>query len=390
MIKNAFLPRTTLVMMLLIGLLASCKTKETPQKEKEFFVIESEGTQLKVETVTDSITIPFGMDFLPDGRLLVTDRAVGNMVIVNTETGAKELLQGVPPVIGQGDGGLLDILVHPDYKNNGWIYFSYSEGDTTSNTMVVDRAKLDGLKLVARERLFTALPYYKKPLHHGSRLVLTDGYLYIAMGEKTDLQDSAQTLNNHLGKVLRIYEDGRVPEDNPYVGKPNTKAEVWSYGLRNPNGLTLNPFTGELWEHEHGPMGGDEINIIKPGLNYGWPVVTYGLNYDSTKVGEGITTKEGMEQPLYYYKPSIAPSGMQFYTSDVIPVWKGNLFIGSMVLRHLNRLVIENNKVIKEERLLTDKNMRVRSVKQGPDGYLYLGVDGGKILRIMPGQTDKQ
>lgn len=388
MIKNALLPRTTLVMMLLIGLLASCKTKETPQKE--FFVIESEGTQLKVETVTDSITIPFGMDFLPDGRLLVSDRAVGKMMIVNTETGAKELLQGVPPVIGQGDGGLLDILVHPDYKNNGWIYFSYSEGDTTSNTMVVDRAKLDGLKLVARERLFTALPYYKKPLHHGSRLVLTDGYLYIAMGEKTDLQDSAQTLNNHLGKVLRIYEDGRVPDDNPYVGKPNTKAEVWSYGLRNPNGLTLNPFTGELWEHEHGPMGGDEINIIKPGLNYGWPVITYGLNYDSTKVGEGITTKEGMEQPLYYYKPSIAPSGMQFYTSDVIPVWKGNLFIGSMVLRHLNRLVIENNKVIKEERLLTDKNMRVRSVKQGPDGYLYLGVDGGKILRVMPGQSDKQ
>lgn len=388
MIKKAFLPRTTLVMMLLIGLLASCKTKEIPQKE--FFVIESEGTQLKVETVTDSITIPFGMDFLPDGRLLVSDRAVGNMVIVNTETGAKELLQGVPPVIGQGDGGLLDILVHPDYKNNGWIYFSYSEGDTTSNTMVVDRARLDGLKLVARERLFTALPYYKKPLHHGSRLVLTDGYLYIAMGEKTDLQDSAQTLNNHLGKVLRIYEDGRVPEDNPYVGKPNTKPEVWSYGLRNPNGLTLNPFTGDLWEHEHGPMGGDEINIIKPGLNYGWPVITYGLNYDSTKVGAGITTKEGMEQPLYFYKPSIAPSGMQFYTSDVIPVWNGNLFIGSMVLRHLNRLVIENNKVLKEERLLTDKNMRVRSVKQGPDGYLYLGVDGGKILRIMPGQTDKK
>lgn len=389
MIKKAFpLLRTTLFMILLIGLLASCKTNET--RQKEFFVIESEGTQLKVETVTDSITIPFGMDFLPDGRLLVSDRAIGNIVIVNTETGAKELLQGVPRVIGQGDGGLLDILVHPDYKNNGWIYFSYSEGDTTSNTMVVDRAKLDGLKLVARERLFTALPYYKKPLHHGSRLVLTDGYLYIAMGEKTDLQDSAQTLNNHLGKVLRIYEDGRVPEDNPYVGKPNTKPEVWSYGHRNPNGLTLNPFTGELWEHEHGPMGGDEINIIKPRVNYGWPVITYGLNYDSTKVGEGITMKEGMEQPLYYYKPSIAPSGMQFYTSDVIPVWKGNLFIGSMVLRHLNRLVIENNKVIKEERLLTDKNMRVRTVKQGPDGYLYLGVDGGKILRVMPGQTDKQ
>jgi glucose/arabinose dehydrogenase len=214
--------------------------------------------------------------------------------------------------------------------------------------------------------------------------VLKDGYLYIGMGEKTDLKDSAQTVNNHLGKVLRIYEDGKIPQDNPFVHTPNAKPEVWSYGHRNPNGLTINPNTGELWEHEHGPMGGDEINIIKPGLNYGWPVITYGLNYDSTKVGEGISEKEGMEQPIYYYKPSIAPSGMQFYTSDVIPAWKGNLFIGAMALKHLNRLVIENNKVIKEERLLTDKGWRVRSVKQGPDGYLYIGVDGGKILRIMP------
>jgi len=371
--------RKSIAIITLIGFITSCTTRE-----KEFFVIESEGAKLKVETVTDSITIPFGMDFLPDGRLLVTDRVVGNMVVVNTETGEKQLLQGVPPVVGAGDCGMLDVLVHPDYTTNGWIYFSYSEGDTTSNTMVVDRAKLDGLKLVQRERLFTALPYFKKPLHHGSRLVLQDGYLFIGMGEKTDLKDSAQTLSNHLGKIIRIREDGQVPDDNPYVNTPNAKPEIWSYGHRNPNGLTINPATGELWEHEHGPKGGDEINIIKPTLNYGWPVVTYGVNYDDTPVGDGLTEKEGMEQPFYYYKPSIAPSGMQFYTSDVIPAWKGNLFIGAMVLKHLNRLVIENNKVVKEERLLTDKNWRVRSVKQGPDGYLYLGVDGGKILRIMP------
>jgi aldose sugar dehydrogenase len=371
--------RKTIAIITLTGLITSCTTRE-----KEFFIIESEGAKLKVETVTDSITIPFGMDFLPDGRLLVTDRVVGNMVVVNTETGAKELVQGVPAVLGQGDCGLLDVLVHPDYQTNGWIYFSYTEGDTISNTMVVDRAKLDGLKLVQRERLFTALPYYRRPLHHGTRLVLKDGYLFFGMGEKTDLKDSAQTLSNHLGKIIRIHEDGRVPDDNPFVNTPNAKPEIWSYGHRNPNGLTINPSTGELWEHEHGPKGGDEINIIKPTLNYGWPVVTYGVNYDDTPVGEGLTEKEGMEQPFYYYKPSIAPSGMQFYTSDVIPAWKGNLFIGAMVLKHLNRLVIENNKVVKEERLLTDKNWRVRSVKQGPDGYLYLGVDGGKILRIMP------
>ncbi len=375
--------RKTIAIITLTGLITSCTTRE-----KEFFIIESEGAKLKVETVTDSITIPFGMDFLPDGRLLVTDRVVGNMVVVNTETGAKELVQGVPAVLGQGDCGLLDVLVHPDYQTNGWIYFSYTEGDTTSNTMVVDRAKLDGLKLVQRERLFTALPYYRRPLHHGTRLVLKDGYLFFGMGEKTDLKDSAQTLSNHLGKIIRIHEDGRVPDDNPFVNTPNAKPEIWSYGHRNPNGLTINPSTGELWEHEHGPKGGDEINIIKPTLNYGWPVVTYGVNYDDTPVGEGLTEKEGMEQPFYYYKPSIAPSGMQFYTSDVIPAWKGNLFIGAMVLKHLNRLVIENNKVVKEERLLTDKNWRVRSVKQGPDGYLYLGVDGGKILRIMPIQLN--
>jgi glucose/arabinose dehydrogenase len=243
---------------------------------------------------------------------------------------------------------------------------------------------LDGLKLTQRERLFTALPYYNKPLHHGTRLVVKDGYLFFGMGEKTDLKDSAQTLSNHLGKVLRIFEDGRIPPDNPYVTTPGARPEVWSYGHRNPNGLTFNPYTGDLWEHEHGPKGGDEINIIKPRLNYGWPVISYGVNYDDTPVNEGRAEMEGMEPPIYFYKPSIAPSGMQFYTSDVIPEWKGNLFIGAMVLTHLNRLVIENNKVVKEERLLADKKWRVRSVKQGPDGYLYLGVDGGRILRIMP------
>lgn len=373
--------KITFLHLALTGIIASCTQ---PEKPKEFFLIESEGVKLKVETVADSIAIPFGMDFLPDGRLLVTDRPVGKMWLVNTETGEKTAVQDVPPVVGQGDGGLLDVLVHPDYEKNGWIYFAYSEGDTAANTLVVERTKLENMKLTQRERLFTALPYYNKTLHHGTRLVLDNGYLFIGMGEKTDMKDSAQTLSNHLGKVLRIFEDGRIPEDNPFVKTPNAKPEVWSYGHRNPNGLTHNPYTGELWEHEHGPKGGDEINIIKPGLNYGWPVITYGVNYDDTPVGEGISEKEGMEQPFYFYKPSIAPSGMQFYTSDVIPAWKGNLFIGGMVLKHLNRLVIENGKVIKEDRLLNDKGWRIRNVKQGPDGFLYIGIDGGKILRIRP------
>jgi len=375
------LVRSTSLFFVTFLLIVACKQVEKP---KESFLIESEGMKLYVETIADSFAIPFGMDFLPDGRLLVTDRPVGKMFLVNIETGEKTELQGVPPVVGLGDCGLLDVLVHPDYEKNGWIYFAFTEGDTTSNTMVVERAKLEGINLTQRERLFTALPYYKKPLHHGTRLVLDKGYLFFGMGEKTDYQDSAQTLSNHLGKMIRIYEDGRVPENNPFVNDPKAKPEIWSYGHRNPNGLNINPYTGELWEHEHGPKGGDEINIIKPGLNYGWPVITYGTNYDGTPVGEGITEKEGMEQPMYYYKPSIAPSGMQFYTSDVIPSWKGNLFIGAMVLKHLNRLVIVDNKIVREDRLLTDKGWRVRNVKQGPDGYLYFGVDGGKILRIRP------
>ena len=243
---------------------------------------------------------------------------------------------------------------------------------------------LDGARIVDRERIFSALPYYKEPNHFGCRLLLNDGYLFITMGERYYLRDSAQTLGNHLGKVLRVFEDGSIPPDNPFVNAKGALPEIWSYGHRNPQGLAINPVTGELWEHEHGPKGGDEINIIRPAVNYGWPVICYGIDYDDKPIGDGITEKEGMEQPLYYYVPSIAPSGMEFYTAETIPQWKGNLFIGAMALKHLNRLVIEGNKVIKEERLLVEKKWRVRCVRQGPEGFLYLGIDNGGIVRIKP------
>jgi glucose/arabinose dehydrogenase len=204
------------------------------------------------------------------------------------------------------------------------------------------------------------------------------------MGERYFLRDSAQTLSNHLGKILRVFEDGSIPPDNPFVNVRGDLPEIWSYGHRNAQGLAINPTTGELWEHEHGPKGGDEINVIKPTLNYGWPVICYGIDYDDKPIGDGITGKEGMEQPLYYYVPSIAPSGMEFYSSETIPQWKGNLFIGAMALKHLNRLVIDDNKVIKEERLLVEKEWRVRCVRQGPEGYLYLGIDTRGIVRIKP------
>jgi aldose sugar dehydrogenase len=359
-------------------LLSSCKHRET-------FLLESEGHVLDVEVVSDSISVPFGMAFLPDGNLLVTDRPTARMILVNVDDGTQTPIDGLPPIFASADGGILDVIVHTDFENNHTIYYSYSviREDSTS-TMAVDRAQLDGVRIVGRERIFLALPYYKEPNHFGCRLLLNDGYLFITMGERFYLRDSAQTLGNHLGKVLRVFEDGSIPPDNPFVNAKGALPEIWSYGHRNPQGLTVNPATGELWEHEHGPKGGDEINVVRPALNYGWPVICYGVDYDDKPIGDGITEKEGMEQPLYYYVPSIAPSGMEFYTAETIPQWKGNLFMGAMALKHLNRLVIDGNKVIKEERLLVEKKWRVRCVRQGPEGFLYLGIDVGGIVRIKP------
>ncbi len=371
--------------IIILSVIFSCKIKEP-----EFFSAASEKYSLKIEVVADStkITMPFAMDFLPNGKMLVTNRKNGKIFQLNVQSHQLIEIRNLPPTLKLGDAGMQDIIVHPDYNKNGWIYFSYVEMLKDSlSTLIVERAKLsDNISLTDRQRLFVALPYFKEPNHYGGRLMLKNGYLYITMGERYDLKDSAQLLGNHLGKVMRIFEDGRVPADNPFIHIEGAKQEIWSYGHRNPQGLALHPESGELWEHEHGPRGGDEINIIRRGLNYGWPVICHGIDYDGKPIGKGIRVKEGMEQPLYYYVPSIAPSGMEFYSGDKFPKWKNSLFIGSMSLRHLNRLEIENNKVVHEERiLLKELNRRVRCVKQGPDGYLYIGVDGGMILRLMPG-----
>jgi aldose sugar dehydrogenase len=366
-----------------VFMVSSCATKD----KKTVYSSVSEDYKLKVETVTDStkITMPFAMAFLPDGDLLVTNRPDGKIMLLDVKNGKAKEIQDVPKTLENGSAGMHDVVVHPNYKENGWIYFSYVEmRSDSSSTLVVDRAKLNIDRLVERERLFTVLPYHNEINHYGGRLVLKDGYLFITMGERYYLRDSAQILSNHLGKVLRIYEDGRVPDDNPFVKRNDAKPEIWSYGHRNSQGLTLHPVTRELWEHEHGPKGGDEVNIINPGLNYGWPVICHGIDYDGNPIGKGITEKEGMEQPLYFYVPSIAPSGMLFYTGDKFPKWKNNLFIGAMGLQHLNRLVIDNNKVVHEERLLKELKRRVRCMAQGPDGFIYIGVDGGMILRLKP------
>lgn len=344
---------------------------------------ESEQARFRVEVIATGIRVPWGIAFLPDGRALVTDRPVGRLELMDATTGRLTAVDGMPEVHGQVDGGILDVVLHPDYARNGWIYISYAVHLDSGNTTVVDRARLRGTTLVDRQRLFTARPVVDNSNHFGCRLVLADGYLFISLGER-DTRDLAQDLGSHNGKIIRIHDDGRVPRDNPFVGRAGALAEIWSYGHRNPQGLARNPRTGELWEHEHGPKGGDEINIIRRGRNYGWPVITYGEEYTGGPVGAGLTQKEGLEQPVFYYRPSIAPSGMTFYTGDAFPGWRGSVFIGGMAIKHLNRLVVDGARVMHEERLLADRGWRVRSVAQGPDGFLYVGIDGGMIVRIRP------
>lgn len=347
-------------------------------------VVESEEANFRIEVIAEGLEIPWGIDFLPDGRALITERTNGRMSILDVETGALTPIENMPEThFENGSAGLLDVIVHPDFSDNNLIYFSYGVRAHDRTTAVVSRARLVGNRLLDLELIFSAWPRFKYVAHLGLRLALQDGYLFISVGDRY-VRDLAQVLNTHNGKIIRLYEDGRVPDDNPFVGREGALPEIWSYGHRNPQGITIHPDSGELWESEHGPQGGDEVNIIRPGLNYGWPIITYGEEYGGGPVGDGLTEKSGMEQPLYYYVPSIAPSGLDFYTGDAFPGWRNNLFTGAMALTHLNRLVIENGKVVHEERLLDDKGWRVRFVKSGPDGFLYIGIDDGMILRLRP------
>jgi glucose/arabinose dehydrogenase len=250
--------------------------------------------------------------------------------------------------------------------------------------MVVERARLTQDGLEDRERIFAALPWFHNSIVYGCRLAFQGDYLFVTMGDRWDLRHLSQSPGSHLGKVLRLNHDGSAPRDNPFVDIPGALPEVWSIGNRNPQGLTVHPRSGRLWEHEHGPLGGDEVNIIEAGRNYGWPVITYGKEYSGELVGEGLTEKEGMEQPVHKYVPSIAPSDMLFYSGNAFPEWQDNLFIGAMALKHINRLVIDDSKVIHEERLLVKQAPRVRFVEQGPDDYIYFGTDEGEILRLVP------
>jgi glucose/arabinose dehydrogenase len=337
--------------------------------------------RFQVEVVATGLRAPAGLSFLPDGRLLVADRPVGRLSAFDPAKRTLTPIDGVPPVHGKVDGGLMDVLVHPDYVRNGWIYLVLSIEVLGGNTTVVDRVHLVGNNLRDRQRLFTARPVKPNSNEFGSRLVLDHGYLYVTLGQR-NLPENAQDLGSDLGKIIRLREDGTVPKDNPFVRRKGALPEIWTYGNRNPVGLAIDPVTAALWEHEHGPLGGDEINIIRRGRNYGWPVITYGLDYSGKLVGAGITHHPGMEQPVFYFNPDIAPSGMVFYTGTDFPRWRNNIFIGSLVIRYLSRIVVEGDHVIHEERLLLDRGWRIRAVQQAPDGSLYIGADGGFLARI--------
>ncbi|WP_084362408.1 PQQ-dependent sugar dehydrogenase [Caldimonas taiwanensis] len=331
---------------------------------------------LKPVSVARGLQHPWGLAFLPDGRLLVTERP-GRLRIVWPDGTLSPPVAGVPPVDARGQGGLLDVALDPDFATTGLVYLSYSEPGPGGNGTAVARGRLEGHALTNVQVIFRQQPKIDSAAHFGSRLVFgRDGRLFITLGDRFGQRDQAQNLANHIGKVVRIERDGRVPADNPFVGRDNARPEIWSYGHRNVQGAALHPVTGELWTHEHGPQGGDELNLTLAGRNYGWPVVTHGREYGTGfKIGEG-TSKAGMEDPLRVWEPrSVAPSGMVFYTGDRYPQWKGHLFIGTLREQALIRLELDGTRVVREERLLTQLRERIRDVRQGPDGWLYILTD---------------
>ncbi len=349
--------------------------------------IDSEQASFRIEPIADGLNHPWGLAFLPDGGYLITERPGQLRMITPDGRLLPTPVAGLPPVRQHGQGGLLDVALHPDFANNRLIYLSYAEPGNGGFGTSVARGTLREGRLDEVEVIFRMQPKTDARRHFGSRLVFDrDGYLFVTLGDRGD-RPRAQALDDHIGTIIRLHDDGRVPEDNPFVGQAGALPEIYSYGHRNVQGATLHPQTGELWTHEHGPQGGDEINLPRAGVNHGWPVITYGVNYfTGTSIGEG-TAKPGMAQPLYQWTPSIAPSGMTIYDGVVFPEWRGDLFLGSLKFRQLVRLELNDARIIGEERLLTDRLGRIRDVRLGPDGLLYLLTDAsdGRLVRLIPG-----
>ncbi len=372
-------PYSQLILGLLFMLLSATGIAQTHTTQEH---------RIRVSTLTEGLSHPWSLAFLPDGRMLVTERP-GRLRIIGKDFKLEpQPVGGVPAVAAVGQGGLLDVVLHPKFADNNLVYLSYSAGDRNGIGTEVARGVLKGNQLENVQVIFRMAPKLRTGYHFGSRLVFDrEGYLFITLGDRGEME-RAQNPGDHNGSVIRLHDDGRVPKDNPFVGKAGWLPEKFTLGNRNMQGAALHPQSGLLWTHEHGPQGGDEINVIRAGTNYGWPVITYGANYGTgTKIGEG-TAKDGMAQPLHRWVPSIAPSGMAFYTSNPFPKWRGNLFVGALKDQMLVRLKLDGEKVVHEERILKNTLGRIRDVRAGPDGFIYLLTDesNGVLARLEPAE----
>jgi len=379
---RAALPVTALVAALAAAaLLGGCGATETHGT-----IVQSEAEEFQIVSVVDGLDNPWGIAFLPEGGFLVTERP-GRLRVYRDGALDPNPVEGVPEVWARSQGGLLDVALHPDFRENRFVYLSYSKPlDGGEATTAVARGHFDGSRLTDVEDIFVARAATSSGAHFGSRLLFDrDGYLFITVGDRGRMQE-AQNLSNHQGTTIRLHDDGGVPGDNPFVGRDDALPEIWTYGNRNAQGMALHPETGEVWQNEHGPRGGDELNHIRPGVNYGWPEITHGVNYDGSQITPD-TARAGMEQPVLHWTPSIAVSGMDFYTGDAFPSWNGDIFVGALAQEHIRRLTLEGNRVTSQESLLTGFRQRIREVKTGPDGYLYLLTDhsgSGQVVRLEP------
>lgn len=375
-----------LVGLLAVGfVLGACQSNGNPTNDtppREGSPVTTEKVSFYLDTLADGLENPWGITWLPDGRALVTERGGEILVVENDEYEGRKL-QGFPEVYVNGQSGILDIQTHPNYENNGWLYVTYAKpGDGGGSTTLI-RFKVDGDQIIELEELYQTLPLSTRGVHFGSRIIFdNDGYLYFSTGDR-GVMENAQKLDNDMGKVHRLHDDGRIPDDNPFVDTPGAKPSIWSYGHRNVQGMVYDRANNIIYTTEHGPRGGDELNIVEKGKNYGWPIITYGIDYSGAIISD-LTEKEGLEQPIHYWTPSIAACGLLFYTGDKYPAWEGNLFSGALALTHVARVEVSNGKYVHEEKLLEGIG-RVRQVAQSPDGYIYVLTEGpGMLLKLVP------